>query len=168
MDLSKAYDCISHDLLIATLYVYGLDNSALNLLHNYLSNRKCSVKINNFFSDWVNVVIRIPQSSSVLGLVLFNIFINPLALRNHQSSSRRSANLAANHQSVPPVTVRFFPYKILVSCWIALSFIWGERTKNKLSDWIIFKHGVCVAFPQNNKETEANSRLVSTISYGHC
>ena len=40
MDLSKAYDCIPHDLLIARLYAYGLDTSALNFLHGYLSIRK--------------------------------------------------------------------------------------------------------------------------------
>ena len=79
MDFSKAYDCIPYDLLTAKLYAYGLDNSALNLLHSYLSNGKQRVEVNSCFSDWDNVVIGISQGS-VLGPLLFNIFINYLFL----------------------------------------------------------------------------------------
>ena len=79
MDLLKAYDCIPHDLLIAKLYAYGLDTSALNLLHSYLSNRKQRVKVNNCFNDWVNVIDGIPKGS-VLGPLLSNIFINDVFL----------------------------------------------------------------------------------------
>ena len=40
MDLSKAFDCISHDLLIAKIHAYGFENQSLKLIHKYLNGRK--------------------------------------------------------------------------------------------------------------------------------
>ena len=79
MDLSEAYDCIPYDLLIAKLHAYGLNTNAIYLLHSYLTNRKQKVKVNESFSEWVNIIIGIPQGST-LGPLLFNIFINYLFL----------------------------------------------------------------------------------------
>ena len=45
MDLSKAYDCINHELIITKLATYGLNEDSLRLIQNYLSNRKQQVKI---------------------------------------------------------------------------------------------------------------------------
>ena len=73
MDLSKAYDCLSHDLLIAKMAAYGFSNKSLELLYSYLSNREQRVKINSIFSDWKCTVSGAPQGS-VLGPLLFNIF----------------------------------------------------------------------------------------------
>ena len=61
MDLSKVYDCILHDLLIAKLHAYGLGIKAIKLLHSYLTNRKQRTKINNSFSEWVEILIGIPK-----------------------------------------------------------------------------------------------------------
>ena len=47
MDLSKAFDCLPHKLLINKLDAYGVSESALKLIKNYLSNRKQCVKIGN-------------------------------------------------------------------------------------------------------------------------
>ena len=50
-DLSKAFDCLSHELLIAKLAAYGFAKKALKLVNSYLSNRTQSVKINDKYSS---------------------------------------------------------------------------------------------------------------------
>ena len=73
-DLSKAFDCIPHDLIIAKLAAYGFDTNALRLIHNYLSNRKQRVKINSVYSIWKDISYGVPQGS-ILGPLLFNIHL---------------------------------------------------------------------------------------------
>ena len=76
-DLSKAFDCLNHDFLMAKLKANGFSLPRLRLIHDYLSNRKQRTRINNSYSTWMEIVLGLPQGS-ILGPLLFNIFLADL------------------------------------------------------------------------------------------
>ena len=63
-----------HDLLIAKLHAYGLDIYSLNILQEYLSNRKQRTKMQSVYNSWEATLSGVPQGS-IVGTLLFNILM---------------------------------------------------------------------------------------------
>lgn len=74
-DLSKAFDCVSHDTLMEKMRLCGIRGLPLTLFQSYIKNRKQCVTIKNKNSEFLDITHGVPQGS-VLGPLLFLIYIN--------------------------------------------------------------------------------------------
>ena len=75
MDLSKAFDTLNHNLLLAKLDAYGFSLNAIKFVQSYLSELFQRVNMNNNFRELCKILLGMPQGS-ILGLLLLTIFIN--------------------------------------------------------------------------------------------
>ena len=70
MDLTKAFDTVNHELLIAKLHAYGFDTDALEIIWSYLKYQLQRTKINVTFSSWTEFLEGVLRGSA-LGPILF-------------------------------------------------------------------------------------------------
>ena len=78
-DLSKGFDCLPHELVIAKLNTYRFSLPGLKLVHSYLYHKKQCTKVNHAYSSWVEILFGVPQGS-IPGPILLNIFVSDLFL----------------------------------------------------------------------------------------
>ena len=78
IDLSKAFDTLNHDLLMAQLKAYGFSNNVLLFMLSCLKNRSQRVSINTSFSTWEKIIAGVPQESIPGPLSQTNIFLNDI------------------------------------------------------------------------------------------
>ena len=81
-DLSKAFDCLLHDLLIAKLHAYGFDMASLKLIYTLLSGRKQKVKINDKYSSWEEILLDVPQDSYSKAITFQYFYMQPFLYTN--------------------------------------------------------------------------------------
>ena len=78
-DLSKAFDCLVHDLLIEKLHAYDFEYNAIKLIYSYFKGRYQRVRINSTYSSWSEIIFGVPQGS-ILGPLFFNTYLLDLSM----------------------------------------------------------------------------------------
>jgi hypothetical protein len=144
-DLSKAFDCVHHPLLLIKMKRMGFSENSLSWFRSYLSFRRQSIKSDNRFSDWKPVTRGVPQGS-ILGPLLFSLYINDI----YETFSYCDYHLFADDLQV---FLHFSPSTLNEAIIKINSDI------NSINDWI-FKHGLCLNVSKTKTILICNSRLM--------
>ena len=178
MDLSKAFDTLNHELLIAKRFAYGFDKTSLKLIKSYLTNRWQRTKINNSYSSWTEIMHGVPQGS-IQGPLLFNIYLNDLLFLTLDSSLCNYAddntlyasdmslkNLIDKLESSASLVLNWFKYNYMKpndsKCHLIVSGNKEEVIVAKIGEAIIIEsHEVKLLGTKIDRELKFNTHMTS-------
>ena len=138
-DLSKAPDCICHDLLVAKLYAYGLSLPTLKIIQEYPLNQKQRTKIGSSFSSWENIRSGVPQGS-ILGPLLLNIYLCELFLEHEDCCF---TNYADDTKLVANNTAEVIENLTIITPKLFTWFTWFYSCRYQNQNFSLVSHSSC-------------------------
>lgn len=163
LDIAKAFDTVSHSLLLAKLEMMGFRGVCLHLLRSYLSNREVCSEINNVQSGFLQITKGVPQGS-ILGPLLFILFTNDI----HRCEGDGEIVLYADDNFSMVTGDDFHCLKLQFEKWIKKIVHWydinGLRLNKKKSKFIIFgKTRQLSQIPVVEKNIEVGGEIISAV-----
>ena len=136
-DLSKAFDSLPHDLVIAKMGAYGVEKEALVLIASYLRGRSQRVKVCNERSQWLIIKKGVPQGS-IVGPILFNFFVNDLLFKDDRYDIANYADDTTIYVSAP--SKELFISKLTSATNVAIKWFVenGMQANASKFDFIVF------------------------------
>jgi hypothetical protein len=132
-DLSKAFDCVTHHILLTKLGYYGFNQSSTDLLQSYLQNRQQFVAVNGMVSDNLSINCGVPQGS-VLGPLLFLIYINnlPLALpKNKFTLFADDTTTCISNRSLMSLNIEIEHTQVQIFTWFTANKLVVNKDKTQ-------------------------------------
>ena len=133
-DLNKVFDCIVDDFLIAKLEAYGFSYEALKVMYNYVTDRKRRTKVNNSFSDFIDLLLGVPQGS-ILDPLLFSIYICDLFFFDEEDNATSNADDTtpySNGKNVVTVLENIETKGKEVFNWFSMNYLKANPGKSQL------------------------------------
>ena len=123
-----------HDFFIANLEAYGFSYEALKVMHNYLTNRKYRTKVNDSFSDFINLLLGVPEGS-ILGHLLFKIYICNLSFfvkEENVTSYADDTTPHSNSKNVVAVLENVETKEKEIFNWFSMNYLKANPDKSQL------------------------------------
>lgn len=134
LDLKKAFDSVDHEILLQKLRLYGIRGPFNDLIRSYLTNRSQYVFIDDYKSDILSLKAGVPQGS-VLGPLLFNVFINDISSISRDVKFKLYADDAVFYISGEDYEIvcgRMQEFLNNLTVWLVANKLVAHETKTKL------------------------------------